>query len=91
MHAVRFLRIYTTLCHSVLQVVRCGKQMVGRHHKGLYLRIVHPEFITASVTVDVFADTIYRQFVCSVLEHHPVVFDVFATATSFPRSAWQIV
>jgi len=34
---------------------------------------------------------LYRHFVCIVLEHQPLVFGAFVTATSFPRSAWQKV
>jgi hypothetical protein len=103
MFGLPFLRIYTTFCHSVLQVVRYGQQMIGRQHVCLYLGLEHPEFKIASeapyitdhirVSQSIYLQTryLYRQFVRSVLEHHPVVFDVFVTATSFPRSAWQKV
>jgi len=73
MFFVRFLRIYTTLCHSVFQMVRCGQQMIGCQHECLYLRLEHLEFKIKSeasyngphpnVTVDTSADTIFIQAV----------------------------
>jgi hypothetical protein len=102
MFAVRFLRIYTTLCHSVIRMVWYEQQMISRRHEGSYPRLQHPEFKTASeapykdhirVSQLICLQTryLYRQFVCSVLKHHFVVFDVSVSATSFPRSARQKV
>ena len=64
MFAVRFLPIYTTLCHSVLQVFRCGRQ-----HECVYLTLERPEFKLAneapyngphlSAIVDMLTDTIF--------------------------------